>query len=204
MTQQPVDHREDETGLLKTDSTEPAFRREGEKITLHYTLQADDLVAFAQYMEWDSPSRRNLRLLIFIVPLLLALFYFLDRTPDTWTQPSALLFLLLCIATAFGAPYWMRYRIGWRVRRRLRDSRSAGQLGAMRMGLEPAAFWVEGPQGRSERRRGNFLELQETGQHFFFFVQTDAAYPLPKAPFSETEQRTIREKAEYLARGSAR
>jgi hypothetical protein len=178
-----------------------AFVKSGSTLHLAFELKPEDHVAFAQYWQWDSPERRNYRLFVFFLPLLLAVFYLLDHRSQGALSWPALLFVGLCGLTMVATPYWMRYRIGWRTKRHLKANQKAGLTGEMKMELDRQHFAIEGPRGRTELRRGNLLKLVETPQHFFFFVQDQAAYLLPKAPFGEAQIEEIRSVGEYLSQG---
>jgi hypothetical protein len=163
-----------------------------------YTLGPEDHIAFARFVQWDAPERKGYRLFVQALPLAVALLFVLSLPAAERSGAQALIFGGLCMLAALISPRWVRYRIGWRVRRHLSANRGKGLTGPMRLELGRKLFAVEGPNGRSERPKGARLELRETPGQFFFFVQEKAAYLLPLASFNEVEIGQIREAAGRL------
>jgi hypothetical protein len=172
-------------------------RSEG-SLWIDYSLEADDHVAFARFVQWDAPERRGYRLVVQALPLAMILLPILSLPDSERLGTQELVFMGFCVLAALLTPRWMRYRIGWRVRRHLSANRGRGLTGPMRLELGRKVFAIEGPNGRSERPKGARLQLRETPTHLFFFVQEKAAYLLPLAAFSAEEIGQIREAAEHL------
>ncbi len=180
-----------------TDSKFSVFRQ-GQTLHVHYLLESEDHIAFARFVQWDAPERRGYRLFVIGLPLMIGVFFMLSQPAAARAGTASLLFTGLCGLGGLLTPWWMRYRIGWRVGRHLRANPKAGLTGNMRLELNPGFFAVEGPNGRSQRAKGAIFIPRETKNHFFFFVGDKAAYVLPKSPFKAGELDQIRLAAAQL------
>lgn len=176
--------------------------REKGVLQLSFHLDVDDLVAFAHFAQWAAPERRGFRWFAMALPLLVGVVMTFSVPPAARVTTVHILFLVLCGLGFFLTPRWVRYRIGWRIRRQARVNKS--QTGEMHYELSPAGFAVQGPKGRTKLPKGAYFFPRETEKHLFFFVQDKAAYVLPKAAFSSGELDEIRSAADTLARASKR
>jgi len=177
-----------------------ALIRDKGGLRLAFHLDVDDLVAFGLYTQWSSPERRGFRWFAMAIPLLVVVVMTFSVPAAARVTTVHILFLVLCGVGFFLTPRWVRYRIGWRIRRQARLNK--GQTGEMLYELSPAGFVVQGPKGRTKLPKGAYFFARETDKHLFFFVQDKAAYVLPKAAFSSGELDEIRGAAETLTRAS--
>jgi hypothetical protein len=185
---------------LNDTTPKGSLTREGKTLRIRVAVTVDDLVAFALFSQWYAPERRGFRWFALSLPLLVGVVMTFTVSPEARVGTAHLLFLGLCGLGFFLTPRWVRYRIGWRIRRQARQQK--GQTGEMQYDLDATGFGVQGPMGRTRLPKGAYFFPRETDAHLFFFVQEKAAYVLPKAAFSAGELDEIRQAAETLARAS--
>lgn len=177
-----------------------SLTRQGKALHIRVAVTTDDLVAFALFSQWHAPERRGFRWFALSLPLLVGVVMTFTVSPEARVSTPHLLFLGLCGLGFFLTPRWVRYRIGWRIRRQARQQQ--GQTGEMQYVFDPTGFVVQGPMGRTRLPKGAYFFARENSTHLFFFVQEKAAYVCPKAAFTPAELDEIRLAAETLSRSS--
>ncbi len=168
----------------------------GSELDIHYTLGPEDHVAFARFAGWDAPERKGYRCFVYALPLLVGLFYLLVQPKAQRMEIPSLIFLGFCVVASLLSSWWVRYRIGWRVRRHLGSSAGKGLTGPIHLTFAPKKISLTGPRGTTHLPKGSFFLSRESPEHFFFYVGEKAAYVLPKAPFSDQQQELIRQTAQ--------